>query len=129
MGDNDLMYHRVGAIGDPGAFAARARVPHDSALRLRADRSGWNIVSGDGITGNLGLDEIRISLLWKALTFSDRRAAREFDDHDDDLDVKTVVSVFRTDLARRGIRVDEPLDPFRDPDWSRALTRAYPPRR
>jgi len=49
--------------------------------------------------------------------------ARRFDDHEDDLGVDTIVRILRDDLARRGTVVDEPIDPFTDPEWSRALTR------
>ena len=68
---------------------------------------------------------MRVSILWKALAFVDDADARRYDDHEDDLDVGTIVRILREDLAARGIAVDEPADPFTDPDWSRALTSTY----
>jgi hypothetical protein len=68
---------------------------------------------------------VRVSILWKALAFVDDADARRFDDHEDDLDVETIVRILRDDLAGRGVAVDEPGDPFTDPEWSRALTRTY----
>jgi hypothetical protein len=124
VADNDRMYHRVGAIGNAEAFAAKHMVSLDSTLQHRDD-DVWEVVADGRIEGTLRARDVRISILWKALTFSDERAAREFDEHVDDLDLETVVSTFGADLARRGIRVAEPSDPFRDPEWSRTLTSSY----
>jgi hypothetical protein len=124
VADNDLMPHRVAAIGDAEDFASRVEVTGD-ALIAACDDGTWAITNGDGVPQPVDDADVRISMLWKALTFVDAADARRFDDHDDDLDVDTIVRVLRADLAARGVDVDEPADPFTDADWSRALARTY----
>jgi hypothetical protein len=123
IGDNNRMHHRVGAIGDAGAFARRATVDLGSVIARTAH--GWEI--RNRTSPDVALDErdIRISILWKAVVFADDREAQVFDRHEDDLDVPTVVAIFRRDLAGRGIDVAEPADPFTDAAWARALTDVY----
>ncbi len=124
IGDNNRMYHRVGAIGDAGSFATQAQVDAGSTIAWHGDR--WtirNTASGDV---DLRDDEVRISILWKAVVFADPREAAVFDDHADDLDIATVVDVFRRDLARRGVDAAAPDDPFTDRSWITALSEAYP---
>jgi hypothetical protein len=106
VADNDLMPHRVGAIG-------------------AADDGAWTITGRGTGAQRVEDGDVRVSILWKALTFVDAADARRFDDHEDDLDVATIVRVLRDDLQARGIELGEPTDPFTDPDWSRALTRTY----
>lgn len=124
VADNDRMHHRVGAIGDAETFAAKRIVSLDSALRYR-DEDTWELVANGRVDGRLPARDVRISILWKALTFDDERAARVFDDHVDDLDLETLVATFGADLASRGVRVAEPSNPLDDPEWSRALTSTY----
>ena len=124
VGDNDLMPHRVGPIGDPRAFATRVRVTQHSTIRC-ADRGDWEIADPDGAPQVVAGADVRVSILWKAMTFRDTREARVFDDHEDDLDVATVVARLRADLAKRGHVVDEPADPYHDRAWSQVLTDVY----
>jgi hypothetical protein len=124
VADNDLMPHRVGAIGDPDEFASRVKVTSDAVIAAGED-GAWTIASPGGAPQGLTEDEVRISILWKALTFVDAADARRFDEHEDDLHVETIVRTLSDDLAARGIAVDEPGDPFTDPAWSRALTGTY----
>jgi hypothetical protein len=124
VADNDRMPHRVGTIGDPATFASRVTVASESTLEADA-KGGWTIASPRAAPQHLADDETRVSILWKALTFVDAADARRFDEHDDDLDVGTVVRILRTDLARRGHPVDEPADPLSDPAWARAVTATY----
>jgi hypothetical protein len=126
VADNDVMPHRVGTIGDPRAFDASVTLPADATIDWRDAR--WAISGRDGVVVTLPVDEVRVSILWKAMVFDDARDARRFDDHEDDLDLATIVATFATDLAARGIDVDEPADPFTDPAWVRTLTHTYPPR-
>ena len=124
VGDNDRMPHRVGPIGDHRAFAEAVRVTQHSTISC-TDRRDWEIANPDGAPQVVPGADIRVSILWKAMTFRDAREARVFDDHEDDLDVATVVELLRADLAERGHVVDEPSDPYHDPEWSRVLTRVY----
>jgi len=124
VGDNDLMPHRVGTIGEPRSFAARVRVTQHSTIR-GTDRGDWEITNLDGPPDVVPGEDVRVSILWKALTFRDEREARVYDDHEDDLALVTVVDMLRADLARRGHRVEEPSDPYRDAAWSQVLTSVY----
>jgi hypothetical protein len=52
-------------------------------------------ITDDGsVTSSLTREQVRISLLWRALTFRDQRAARIYDQHEDDLDIGTAVEMF-----------------------------------
>jgi hypothetical protein len=124
VADNDLMPHRVEEIGEPDEFASRVRVPDDAVIAA-ADDGAWTITGRGTGAQRVEDGDVRVSILWKALAFVDAADARRFDDHEDDLDVATIVRVLRDDLQARGIELGEPTDPFTDPDWSRALTRTY----
>jgi hypothetical protein len=126
VADNDLMPHRVGPIGDHRSFAARVRVTQHSTIRC-TERNDWEITNPDGPPQTVPGADVRVSILWKALTFRDARAARVYDDHEDDLDLTTIVDILRADLAERGRPTPEPSDPYTDPEWSRALTSVYFP--
>ena len=126
VADNDLMPHRVGPIGDHRSFAARVRVTQHSTIRC-TEHNDWEITNPDGPPQTVPGGDVRVSILWKALTFRDERAARVYDDHEDDLDLTTIVDVLRADLAERGHPTPEPSDPYTDPEWSRALTSVYFP--
>jgi len=124
VADNDLMPHRVGEIGEPSEFASRIKVPDDAVISA-SDDGAWTIEGSS--TGPQRVEDahVRVSILWKALTFVDAADARRFDDHEGDLDVESIVRILRDDLAARGITVDEPDDPFTDPGWSQVLARTY----
>jgi len=124
VADNDLMPHRVAAIGDADEFASRVEVTGDAVIAASGD-GAWTITSGGGAPQPVHHRDVRISILWKALTFVDDADARRFDDHEDDLDVATIVRLLRDDLQARGVEVDEPTDPFTDPAWSRTLAGTY----
>jgi hypothetical protein len=124
VGDNDLMPHRVGRIGDPESFATRVHVAQQSSIRC-TDRGRWEITSPDGPPAAVPAEDVRVSILWKALTFCDKREAQIYDDHEDDLALATIVDLLRADLARRGHEIREPSDPYRDPEWSQLLTSVY----
>jgi hypothetical protein len=127
VADNDRMPHRVGPIGDPEDFASRVRMAPEAVLEWRD--IGWSIASAGGRPAHLSHRDIRVSIIWKALTFADDRDARRHDAHEDDLDLSTIVETFCADLGQRGIAVDRPADPLTDQPWITALTSTYMPRR
>ena len=94
-----------------------------SEIGLAAD--GWGIIDGTSVSGTIKHDKVRASLLWRAETFNDHREARVFDEHQDDLDVDTAVSIFCKDLADRGIAFAPQNDPFNDTAWSTVLGQTY----
>jgi len=123
FGDNDLMFHQVGAIGDAQLFRDRVKLTVQS--EIRPGDQGWEITDGSSVIGTLPNDQVRISLLWRAITFRDEREAQAYDEHEDDLDVETAISRFCDDLTERGIDFTAPQDPFSDQAWSTLLTQTY----
>jgi hypothetical protein len=118
------MPHRVGRIGDHQSFAARVRVTQHSTIRW-TDRGAWEVTNPDRPPDAVPAGDVRVSILWKALTFRDAHEARAYDDHEDDLDLATIVNTVRADLADRGHPVAEPSDPYHDREWSQLLTSVY----
>jgi hypothetical protein len=125
VGDNDTMFHRVGAIGDPAHYLPPGSFTHAAELHYRPDGSADAIEAG-ALRWHYPRGQLRISLLWKAHAFADERAAALHDDHSDDLTPERVALVFAEDLARRGIRAAKPSHPFGDAGWMRLLAETYP---
>jgi hypothetical protein len=123
FGDNDLMFHQVGAIGDSQRFKDQIKLSVQS--EIRPSDEGWEITDGMSVIGTLPNDQVRISLLWRAITFRDEHEAHAYDLHEDDLDVETAISRFCDDLTERGIAFTSPQDPFSDEAWSTLLTQTY----
>jgi hypothetical protein len=128
VADNDLMPHRVRRIGDATSFNRKTELTPSSSIHA-VDGNKWEIRDGDSVLGVLGNEDVRVSLLWKAITFSDERAAQIYDDHEDDLTVSEIVSTICADVARRGLPAEEPTDPLHDPEWAKVLAGAYLPAR
>ena len=126
ISDNEYMWHRVGAIGRPGeALAINALRPEATLHHVRG--SAWEIRDGDDVKARYDLDQLRISLLWKAYVFPDERKLASFENHDADLDLEQVTEIFCADLSRRGIPFQRPSDPLRDPAWQELIVASYPP--
>lgn len=123
VGDNDFMWHRVRPTGRPEDGMVTLTL--DSELR-RDDAPGtWRIVTGDEVVANFPGEELRVSLSWKARVFTSAEDARRHDEHTDDLGLDEVLRRFSADLRGRGIDVEIPADPERDPDFIRLLQRTY----
>jgi hypothetical protein len=123
FGDNDLMFHQVGAIGDSQRLKDQIKLSVQS--EIRPSDEGWEITDGTSVIGTLSNDQVRISLLWRAITFRDEHEAHAYDQHEDDLDGETAISRFCDDLTERGIAFTSPQDPFNDEAWSTLLTQTY----
>ncbi len=124
VADNDLMTHRVGRIGAPEHFKREVQLTLNSTIHACAN-GGWEIRDGDTLLGSLGPTEVRVSLLWKALTFVDERAAQVYDDHEDDLNLEAIAALFRADLAGRGLEAPATDDLLSEPSWAKTLTSTY----
>jgi hypothetical protein len=122
-GDNDLMLHQVGSFGDAEEFGRNVQLTPRSAIQHAGD--SWEIIDGGTPIGTVPHGQVRVSILWRAETFHDEREARAFDEHDDDLDLDTVVTIFSKDLKDRGVSFKEPDDPLRDDAWSAVLAENY----
>jgi len=72
VGDNDNMFHRVEAIGDPELWRA---VPRTSELH-HAGGDRWEIRDGDTTVATYRFDQLRVSLSWKAAVALDDAEVR-----------------------------------------------------
>jgi hypothetical protein len=123
VGDNDYMYHRVRAFGDPGRYGDVTIYTAGSSIVF--DGKAW-VVGDDGEErACYSPADVRISLLWRGVAFADSDAARVFDEHLDDLDTATMVDVFLGDIADRGVKCRRPSDPLHDPSWIEVLNDTY----
>lgn len=128
VADNERTFHGVAPVGDEGDPLLQG-LDRDTLLH-RVD-SGWEIRNGATTMGSATDDEVRITVSWKAEIHADEAERVRADDGTDDLDMATVIDVFRADLHDRGVDVAVPADPHTDEAWMAAITDAYsrrPPR-
>ncbi len=124
MADNEVMWHRVGAIGTPRQQASSlATVPGDALMHCSGD--GWEIRQGDRSLADYSDDEVRISFVWKAYVFRDQEHLRSFEDKAYDLDLDMVVDMLCADLAARRLPSRRPPDPLGDGAWRQLLMSTY----
>lgn len=121
VGDNDFMWHRVrptGRIED-----GLPSITLDSELARRG--AEWAIVDGAAPVASFPRERLRVSVSWKALVFESDADRRRYDEHADGIDLDEIVRRFTADLARRGVEVERPGDPVRDPAFIDLLRRHY----
>jgi hypothetical protein len=123
--DSDRMYHRVAAIGRPDRYLSEGTISASSEL-TRDGEGAWRVIDSGNLRAVYKPDEVRVSLLWKAIVFENEAAAASFEDHSDDITMERTVRIFCSDLRARGIKFNEPSDPTHDPQWPRTLIAAYP---
>ena len=123
VGDNDYMFHRVGAIGDPQRYDAVKNYGSQSLASFENER--WIVRDGDEPREEYARDEMRISLLWRSIAFESKVDERRYDEHLDDLDAETLVDVFVGDLRDRGVRCARPMNYLTDPEWVEMLNATY----
>jgi len=123
VADNDFMWHRVRPTGRPEDGMATLTLDHELAT---VDGRSWTVAGPDGNPTPVALDQLRVSLSWKATVFSDDDDRRRHDDHLDDLTPEEVLTRLSKDLADRGLDATVPTtDPFRDPEFVTRLQGAY----
>lgn len=123
VGDNDTMFHGIGDVGRSDQYLEIGTITPISRL-VTTDR-GWAIVDGEEVRADYKEDDIRVSVVWKALCFADERAAAAFDDRTEDIALEAVVDIFSADLRKRGLDVASPEHPLTDLAWYRTLLRTY----
>src|SRR5882762_6791654 len=122
LGDNDVMFHRVEAIGGPDDDMVRG-LTLDSELR-RGTGGEWEVADAGRVLKAFPFDAIRVSVSWKAQVFRDDEA-RLVDEHTDDLGFEDVLETLLADLAARGVTLERPNDPLHDPRFVATLAAAY----
>ncbi len=123
LADNEVTFHGVAALGDPGATMPDGLTRES---RLVRGESGWDVHGGDGtVQAHFTDDEVRITVSWKADVFVNAEDAARHDQGDDSLTLDTVVALFQKDLTARGVEVDVPSDPLADQAWIGALAATY----
>ncbi len=126
VGDNEQMFHRIAAIGAPGAKLLTGATV-DSELRPIGDGSGaWQVVSNGEELIRYDLSDLRISISWKAEVFGDDESARVRREGTDDLDLERVVDVFMEALRAKGIFCGRPVQPLHDEAFIAQLNALYP---
>jgi hypothetical protein len=125
MADNEHMLHRTQAIGP-----AEACLPHDrlrdSAQLHAAEEGGWEIRDGDALIRRYPTEQLRVSLLWKAVVLTDSEEATLVDGGRDDLDPQQIESVFAQHAREHRIALPPTDDPRTDADWIRAVAELSP---
>src|SRR5438445_7115757 len=123
VGDNDLMFHRVEAIGGPDDETV-CGLTLDSQLAIASD-GAWEVVDDGRVLARYDAARVRISVSWKAEVLRDASEARLVDEHRDDLRFEDILGRFRDDLPAQGIAVDLPADPLHDAAFVATLSQAY----
>lgn len=115
ISDNDQLYHRIGAIGDPDAES-----PRMSALaKIQPDgEDNWTILENGEVRATYPSPAVRFSVLWKA-------EVRERESRPDNLTLDRTMAIFMTDLRHQGIDFRIPSDPLADTAWILLLQRIY----
>jgi hypothetical protein len=115
LGDNDRMYHRIGATGD-----LDAELPHMSAsAQIQPTADGrWAIVEDGEVRATYPSHAIRLSVLWKAEVRTGGR-------NTDNLNLDRIMAIFMADLRHQGIDFHVPSDPLADTAWILLLQRIY----
>lgn len=121
VGDNDFMWHRV----RPTGRLEDGMVSLSLDSELVHDDGRWSIVDSERTLATFPRHRIRVSVSWKAIVFTSETDRRQHDEHTADIDADEVLRRFTDDLGRRGIAVEVPDDPFRDPGFIRLLREAY----
>jgi hypothetical protein len=126
VGDNEMMFHRIGAIGASGAPLLKGATV-DSQLAPVVDEPGdWSVIDAGQELMRYTAEEIRISVSWKAEVFADAEAARIRREAADDIGLEQVVEILLAALADQGMPASRPSDPLHDVAFIDRLKELYP---
>src|SRR3954447_160379 len=112
FGDNDRMFHRVGAIGTPADRLPPGSMTGAAELHHRAD--GTWIIEDAGAVVALDASRLRVSILWTAMCFDSAEELGMLEAGDDLLPLEQITETFARDLRARGERIEFPADPATD---------------
>jgi hypothetical protein len=114
MADNDVLYHRIGRVGEPDANLPQMT----AAAELHAvGGNTWAIMEKGEIRATYPFNAVRLSLVWKANL--------EPEANSESLNLDRVMSIFIADLRKREIDFRIPGDPLSDKTWIATLDSVY----
>jgi hypothetical protein len=122
ISDNQRMYHAVLPIGE----APRPLDFPDDALLECGPASSWIITDAGEEIARFEADEIRISILWKALMFRNAEEEEIYDQHLDDLTLDMIYRILTDEARRRGHVIPGYATPLSDPDFLSRMNAAFP---
>jgi hypothetical protein len=115
IADNDRMYHRIGAIGDPNAELPRM----SASAHIQPHGDGnWAILENGEVRATYPSHAIRLSVIWKA-------EVRDRELRSDNLTLDRTMAIFTADLRHRSVDFQVPSDPLADTAWILLLQRVY----
>jgi hypothetical protein len=115
VADNDRMYHRIGAIGDPNAELPRM----SASAHIQPDSNGnWAILENGEVRATYPSHAIRLSVVWKG-------AVRDRELSTDNLTLDRIMAILTADLRDRSVDFQMPSDPLTDTAWILLLQRIY----
>lgn len=122
---NEMMMHRGEANG-PVDLQRPTGLAFDTVFTGDpADRDNWRLMNGKDTIANVHTRDLRFLVHWSAEVFEDLAELKKNMDGTDDLTYDRVFDTFLKDLRARGIAVETPSDPMRDPQFIRTLIAAY----
>jgi hypothetical protein len=115
IADNDRMYHRIGAIGDP-----HTEIPRISAsAHIHPEGNGnWAILENGEVRATYPSHAIRLSIVWRA-------AVQDRESSTDNLTLDRIMAIFTADLRHRNVDFQTPSDPVTDTEWILLLQQIY----
>lgn len=125
LADNERMLHCTQALGSSAAWLPRDALRASAQLHA-VDDGGWEIRDQGALVRHHPAEQIRISILWKAVALADAAEASVIDTGSDDLDPQRIEAVFAQHAREHGLALPPTEDPRTDADWIRAAA-ALPP--
>lgn len=98
--DTDTVFHGVDRVEETTPLPA---VRPGASLCFEPPERRWHLRSETGeALGSYRFDDLRFSVSWKAYCYADERERRQVVEHEDDLELRTILDVLERDLRARG---------------------------
>jgi hypothetical protein len=122
---NEMMVHRGEANGPP-----ELQRPPGLSFDTRfgadpANPAGWAALNGDEVIARYATDDLRFLVHWSAEVFEDYAELKKNMDGTEDLTFDQAFETLIADVRSRGISIETPTDPLRDPVFIQTLNAAY----
>ena len=122
---NEMMLHRGEANG-PLEQQRPAGLAFDTVFGGDpSSRDHWLLTTGNKVIARHTTEELRFLVHWSAEVFEDYAELKKNMDGTDNLTHERVFDTLIKDVRSKGIKIDTPSDPFRDPVFIRTLNSAY----